>query len=486
MKRLPLIALILPIVFMTMAHGAPADNAPVVSVITSYQEYDPFQPWQKRDPSRRSGFGIAIDDSHVVTTAGLVRNHTLIEIRLARSGEYITATLLKTDPQVGLALLHVADTSQLAALSPPTFTDRIPVKNGVEIVQFDETSSIQRGDGRILKVLVEALPNVPYSALQGDVLTDLNVEGEGAAVFHKEKLAGLMLSYSRSSRTGKMLPTAFIRRFVQDAMDGNYNGVASAGFSWKPLVDPSKRAFLGVESETGGIQVLSCLPEAAANNGLKSNDVILSWDGHAVDNLGYYTDAHYGRLLFPHLIKGLRNPGDIIPVSVIREGATQKIKVRLTCRNEANDLVPENVEGGPDAYLIEGGLLVRELSGRLLKAYGGQWQTRVDPRLAHLYLTRQFAPEMPGDRIVLLSSVLPDPINIGYQHFRDQIIERVNGQPIHNIRDVFRIVGDDGSIRRLSLRAVGVDIVLDQNELTAANQRIADQYRLPALQRKTP
>ncbi len=484
MKHRPLLTLM----FLTIALiplGAYADSAPVVRVMTTYQEYDPFQPWQKRSPSTRAGFGVVINETHVLTTARLVRNHTLIEVQLARSGEKITATLVKADPQVNLALLHIATNAQQTPLPPQTtIAEEVPLRSEVEIIQIDETRAIQRGDGRILKTLVDDLPYYPYSALQDDVLTDLNVDGEGAAVFYDDKLAGLMLSYSRASRTGKMLPSMFISRFIHDAMEGDYNGFASAGFSWKPLVDPIKRAFLGVNSPQDGIQVLSCLPETDTNHGLKPNDVILIWDGHAIDNLGYYVDAHYGRLLFPHLIKGLRIPGDTVAVTIVRDTRQQDIMVPLTCRDEANDLIPENICGTPDAYLVEGGLLIQELTGRMLKAYGAQWQTRVDPRLAHLYLTRKFTPEQPGERIVLLSSVLPDPINIGYQHFRNQIIEAVNQKPIRNIHDVFRIANADGSIRSLSLHAIDVDIVLDQDTLAIANQRISDLYRLPALRRE--
>ncbi|MBT3193372.1 MAG: hypothetical protein HN341_12540 [Verrucomicrobia bacterium] len=461
-----------------------ADDAPVVRVVATHQAFDPFQPWQKRTPGTRRGFGVVIDASHIVTTSSLVQNHTLIAIQLARSGEFIPASLVKTDPQVGLALLHISDTTQLPP--PPVFADKVPVKCTVEIAQIDETSSIQRGDGRVLKVLVDALPGSPYSALQGDVLTDLNVDGEGAVVFHDTKLAGLMLSYSRTSRTGKMLSTSIISRFVQDALEGDYKGFASAGFSWKPLVDPTKRAFLGVGPTAGGIQVLNSLPGVAENQKLQPNDVVLTWDGYPIDNLGYYTDPSYGRLLFPQLIKGYRIPGDASQVTIVRDGVRQEIQVQLTHRDENSDLIPENVEGDPVPYLVEGGLVIRELTGRLLKAHGGQWQTRVDPRLAHLYLTSRYAPDEPGDRIVLLSSVLPDPINIGYQHFRDQIIKEVNGQPIRNIGDVFRIVEEDGSIAKLSLRAIDVPIVLDQASLANANERIASQYRLPALRSKAP
>jgi hypothetical protein len=99
-------------------------------------------------------------------------------------------------------------------------------------------------------------------------------------------------------------------------------------------------------------------------------------------------------------------------------------------------------------------------------------------------MTRRQNPEKPGDHVVLLSRVLDDPINISYQNFRNQIIEKVNGKPIRNIRDVFRVMKADGGIDRISLQSVGVDIVLDRDKLAEADKRIMRQYRLPRLQRE--
>ena len=37
---------------------------------------------------------------------------------------------------------------------------------------------------------------------------------------------------------------------------------------------------------------------------------------------------------------------------------------------------------------------------------------------------------------MLLSSVLPDAANLGYQELRDVIVERVNGQPVGSLADL--------------------------------------------------
>lgn len=457
---------------------------PIVRVKTSYQKDNPYYPWQKQQPGARAGFGVVIDDSHILTTENLVRNNTLIEIQLPHSGENITATLIKSDHQVNLALLHIEHNEPLAKMDYPSFAKRTPLNSDVSIVQIDETRGIQQGDGHVVKALVRSLPSASFGLLQYDILTDLNVTGEGAPVFADNQLAGIMISYRSGSRIGKMIPSMFIARFITDAMSDSYKGLASAGFSWNTLVDPTKRKYLGVDSSANGVQILSCLPGTGAAKTLKPNDVILTWDGSLIDNLGYYIDDYYGRLRFSHLIKGSRNPGDEITATIVRDGVTKQIKLTLEHRDETSDLIPENTIGAPREYIVEGGFIIQELTGQMLRAYGSKWQTRVNPRLAHIYLTKQQSPEQAGDHIVLLTSVLDDPINIGYQQFRNKIIKKINGTPIRNINDVFDIIEKDGSLKTISLHSIGVDIVLDQKELASANQRISTQYRIPELQRR--
>jgi S1-C subfamily serine protease len=464
--------------------AAESSAPPIVRIICTYQKDNPYYPWQRLKPGVRAGFGVVIDSQHVLTTENIVRNNTLIQIRRPHSGKRITATLVKSDCQVDLALLHIEDANALKGISIPGVEEKLPLNSKVKITQIDETAGIQTGDGSVVKAFVSSLPSAPYSILQYDILTDLNVTGEGAPVFHGDKLAGIMMSYRSGSRTGKMIPGVFITRFIEDVLDGHYDGFAFAGFSWETLVDPVKRKYLGVDSTDAGVRISSCVPSACRSETLRPNDVLLEWDGHRIDNLGYYHDETYGRLLFPHLVKSLRKPGEEATAKIVRNGKPMQVKIMLMRAYQANDLIPENTIGAPVPYIITGGIVIQEVTGRLLKAFGQSWQTRVDPLLAHIYLTRQDSPETPGDHIVLFTRTLNDPINISYQQLSNEIIEKINGKPIHNIRDVFRIMESDGGIKSISLHGIGVDIVLDQTKIQEADQRIAQQYRLPALQRR--
>ncbi len=96
----------------------------------------------------------------------------------------------------------------------------------------------------------------------------------------------------------------------------------------------------------------------------------------------------------------------------------------------------------------------------------------------NLYLNGRDKQESKEDRVVILSSVLPDDINIGYHAFRNRIVTAVNGDPVRNMGDVFAVLDRDGLVHRITLNSVGFDLVLDREQLPEANRRIAERYRI--------
>lgn len=475
-----MVALLLP----SMLQAADQPLPPIVRIRVTHQAYEPRQPWQKEAPRNRIGYGAVLENGTILTTEHLIRSHQLVELTEARSGQRIQAHVVHSDSQIDLALLKPQDPAELENIPALALAEEIPDDASLQILQLDETRELQRGEGTVIRVLVEKLPHAASSLLLFKILTDLNVDGEGAAVVYDGRLAGLIVSYDRGSRTGMMIPCTVLKHFIDDCADGTYQGAASAGIIWSSLVDPAKRRFLGMDDTGGGIQIISCIPETDAANVLRPNDVITHWDSQPIDNLGYYPDPVFGRLLFPHLIKGMRKPGDSVPVAIVRDAVHTNVVLKLARADDAKALVPENITANPVPYLIEGGIVLRELTGRYLRAHGAEWMMRVDSRFAHIYSTQRTHPEQPGDRVVILDSVLPDTINIGYGHLRSQIVERVNGESIRNMADVHRIANRDGSITRISLRAMGLDIVLDGKTLPAANRRLMQQYRIPSLTRE--
>lgn len=461
----------------------------MLDVIVTYQEYNAFLPWQKERPGTRIGHGAVVGDGLVLTTEDLVRNHTLIELRKSEGGEKVSARVVQADEQVNLALLKIEPGGRavpFGELEPIALAEGMPEDGTVQILQFDDTDQIQVGDARIIKAAYSSLPTAPHAVLMYKALTDLNVDRRAALALSEDRLVGIVAAYDSGGRTAYLLPHPLLRRFVETAQQTPYRGFATAGFSWAPLLDPVKREWLGVPEGEHGVLVQAVLPGTGAGESLRPNDVVLSWDGRPVSNQGFYEDPDYGRIQFGHLIKGHRAPGDVSEVRIIRDREARTVPVMLSRPDEFAALIPENTLGAPVDYVVEAGLVLRELTGDYLRAYGANWWARIDPSLAHLYNTAAAQPEEPGDRVVLLAAVLPDPINIGYQHLGIRAVESVNGRPVRNMDDVFDILLSDRVIRRIRLAHVGVELALDAEHIPEANARLAQTYRIPQLRRRAP
>ncbi len=476
-----LIALTAPLPATTQTLAPPHQS--VMEVIVTAQRFDPAVPWKKGKQETRAGYAVVIAEGRLITTEDLVRNAVLVELRHPGDATKVTATVVEADPRVDAALLAAPTTG----LTPVEWASET-VKPGtkIQLVQFDDAGQRQNGEGRITGIEVATLPSSVHSLLTFQALTDLKLERVGAPAFHEGRLMGLVMQYDEASQTSLVLPATILKRFVEDVGHPPYRGVAVAGLMWTPLIEPVKRQYLGLPNDDRGVMVLRTIPGSSASGVIQASDVILSWDGYSVDSQGYYTDPDFGRLQLVHQISGRRHPGDIISVTLWRNHKSETVQLKLDAYNDSRALVPMNIEGEQAEYLVEGGLFIRELSADYLFARGPQWMISSNARLVTLYLTRALAPEKPGDRIVILSAVLPDPINVGYQEIRDEVILRANGNPVSNMTELFAIRDRDKGITRISTQTLGVDLLLDKPSLDEANRRVAKIYRIPKLEHRKP
>lgn len=478
---MPLVAIM---VWPTVSYGETVDKnaaTPVVEVISTSRFFDPMMPWRSSSPIIRTGHGMVISEYEVICPEPLVRGHRLVELRMPRSARKHSASVVAADPHAGIALLRAehplpANGYQL---------DVMPQTKGkdISIYQIDETGSVQGIPGHIAHFTVRSLPQTPHSILMTSAFTEQSIAVNSGlpAMLESGMIAGIVLGTDDGGRTAHILPAFFIQRFIEDASTPPFNGLPSAGFLWSALPDPFKRSYLGLNDDDGGIIVLATLPGSGSAEVLKPQDVILSWNGYSIDENGFYQDTDYGRLLMTHLVTGYGQPDTIAEVELMRDRERIRVDLELNRRLDSQNLIPENFIGEQRNYIVEGGLIITELTGNYLRAYGQDWETKVDPKLLQLYSTRKASPEFPGQRIVIMSAVLPDEINTGYQNFRDEIITHANGQPVSSLSDIIEVRRQTGMLSNFRFDGMHIDIVLDADELPAANNRIQAGYHIPEL-----
>ncbi|HWI59153.1 MAG TPA: hypothetical protein VNZ22_18140, partial [Bacillota bacterium] len=128
-------------------------------------------------------------------------------------------------------------------------------------------------------------------------------------------------------------------------------------------------------------------------------------------------------------------------------------------------------------YLVIGGLVFQPLTDSYLQSWGNEWKRRTPFRL-YYYRSQPPAKERPA--LVLLSQVLPDAYNIGYQELKYLVVDKVNGQSISRLSELRQALekpvngyhilefAQSDSLRRMVLAAGGAE--------QAATARVLKRY----------
>jgi len=195
------------------------------------------------------------------------------------------------------------------------------------------------------------------------------------------------------------------------------------------------RQGLGLAPGESGVRLTRVAPNGSTGGALFAGDVLLELGGARIDAQGRYEHPRYGKMLMALLFTDGRGPGDTLPAKVLRDGQRLDVPLKLRRMSPEEEKVPPYEFGRGPGYVVVGGLVFQELTRQYLGSWG-DWTRRAPPRLL-VALDREGAvPDATAPRIVLLSSVLPDAANLGFQNVRDVIVSRVNGRAVGSLDDV--------------------------------------------------
>jgi hypothetical protein len=144
-----------------------------------------------------------------------------------------------------------------------------------------------------------------------------------------------------------------------------------------------------------------------------------------------------------------------------------------------DELVPSHSFDQAPQYVLAGGFIFEPLTENYLRSWGTDWRSRAPFRLFYYNLDK-VTPEHP-ERVVL-SQVLPDEVNIGYESLHNLVVDKINGQPVRDISDVAEALKTPQDGYDVFTFASGDSIreaVLDAGQLDQANQDIMARFHIP-------
>lgn len=443
-------------------------SALVVLQCTS-QSYNTTSPWQLSRQSTRTGRGVVIRPGLILTQSSNVTYQTMIEFSVANSARRYPAKLRHVDHRLGLALVEITDPTLKTEMKPIPLGDPIKLDDEIEIHQLGRDNMLERFTGRVARASAWS------TSLSLTVKTTCADRGNGQVALKDGKVVGLVTSTWSSRQEGTVLSLETIRHYLDDFADDTYQGCPGPGPFTQTLLRADLRTYYGLSDEQHGVAITRVPAERTGGGVLKEGDVILALDGYDIDDEGKFEHEAHGRLGMGYLLSGRRYAGDKIPAKVLRDGKELGVELTLVGKPPSSKQIPTGVIESRPQFMMAGGLVILELSGRspIGRSSGGVLLRRYRERAGW---------DAPDDRkrIVYVDRVMPDTSNKGMDDLRHQAIETVNGMRITEIADVVKALEKaDGKYHVFRFAGVTSDYVVPASDLETIDKRIAETYRIP-------
>ncbi|ONH93785.1 hypothetical protein PRUPE_8G252400 [Prunus persica] len=448
----------------------------VVKVYCTHTAPDYSLPWQKQRQYTSTGSAFMIGDGKLLTNAHCVEHYTQVKVKRRGDDTKYVAKVLARGVDCDIALLSVESEEFWKGAEPLQLGSLPHLQEAVTVVGYPlggDTISVTKGVVSRIEVTSYAHGSSDLLGIQIDAA--INPGNSGGPAFNDQgECIGVAFQVYRSEEAeniGYVIPTTVVSHFLDDyERNGRYTGFPCLGVLLQKLENPALRACLKVES-IEGVLVRRVEPTSDAHNVLKEGDVIVSFDDVHVGCEGTVPFRSNERIAFRYLISQ-KFAGDVSDLGIIRAGEFKKVKAVL---NPRVHLVPFHIDGGQPSYLIIAGLVFTPLSEPLIDE---ECEDSIGLKL--LAKARYSLARFKGEQIVILSQVLANEVNIGYEDMSNQQVLKLNGTQIRNIHHLAYLV-DSCKDKYLVFEFEDNYItVLEREAATAASSCILKDYGIPS------
>lgn len=462
----------------------------IIKVYTVHSKPNNFLPWQNHPKRESSGTGFVTHDRLVLTNAHVVADSTYVLVKRHGSGTKYKAEVQAVGHDCDLALLSVEDESFWCSpthMLPLQLGELPALQQDVVVVGYPtggDNTSVTSGVVSRVEVAQYAHAASHLMAIQIDAA--INPGNSGGPALQDDTVVGVAFqNLPHAENIGYIIPTPVVHHFLSEvAMYGAYRGYCSLGILMQNLENPHLRRALGMSPGTSGVLVNTIQPTSAAAKVIQRGDVLLEFDGVPIANDGTVHLRHRERIYFSYLIT-LKPTESTGRVKLLRDGLVSEHEVEL----RPNDmLVPVHTYDRLPSYLIFAGLVFVPLSQPYLHEYGEDWINAAPRRLYDKAMHQLM--QKPNQQIVVMTQVLSDDVNTGYQQFQNLQVLRVNGVELLNLAHLRQLLasplqGDKAEASRGDFVRFELEderlMVVDRRLAEEAAERIAARYRIPAL-----
>src|SRR6202048_4366219 len=447
----------------------------LVRITTTWQEAYYKAPWNPGSISGGVGAGFVVDGERILTNAHVVSNARFIVVEKEDDPQRYPASVQFVGHDCDLAVLRVLDKSFFQNTRPlgfggipriespvsvygyPIGGERLPVTRGI-ISRIDFQTYTHSGIDSHLAVQIDAAINPGNSG--GPVMQDGKVVG----------VAFQGYSGHVAQNVGYMIPTPVIRRFLKDISNGRYDGYVDLSLTYFKLVNPSERRALGLPDNEQGVMVSSVSSAGCSYGVLQQGDVLLTIDNLPIASDGF-VQLDGERVEMPEIVER-KFKGDKVRFDILRDKKKRTVEMQLT--GNWPYLMQANRYDSPPRFVLFGGLVFQPLSKNFMDAYQVE-----DMRLRYYYnffVTDEIYKAHP--EVIVLSNILPDPVNAYLSDLRFQIVDDINDKKIRTLEDMAAAFAQKSDYYVIHFVGSARPAVLERSAVERARDRIIGNYNV--------
>ncbi|GAB4242343.1 MAG: S1C family serine protease [Candidatus Methylacidiphilales bacterium] len=473
------LACVISVIWVADAGAVPRGGADlrksVVRISVTSQQMDYRVPWNPGQLGRGVGTGFVIEGQRLMTNAHVVSDARQIIVQKDGDPRRYTARIEHVAHDCDLALLKVVEDGFFEGMEPLSFGGIPAIESTVTVYGFPlggDRMSVTRGVvSRIDFQLYSHSAIDAHLVIQIDAA--INPGNSGGPVLQDGAVVGVAFqgfSGDVAQNVGYMIPTPVISRFLKDVEDGHYDRYVDLAIDYFPLQNEGMRRALKLADDDVGVMVSHVTSGGASDGRLEVGDVLMAIDGLPIGSDGtVILDGE--RVEMPEIVER-KFSGDEVVFRLLRGGESKEVTVTL--KPIWPYLIQGNLYDGRPRYVMFGGLVFQPVTRNFMEAFKPG-----DLRLRYLYesFVRE---EIFRDRpeLVVLSEILPDPINTFLMPLRMNLVDKINGVPIRRLEDVARAIEKNSERVVIELLGVGRPIVLSQKAVGEAMPRIRARYNV--------
>ncbi|MDF1875103.1 trypsin-like peptidase domain-containing protein [Sulfurimonas sp. SAG-AH-194-I05] len=434
-----------------------------VSKIPSYTT-----PWNS-SISRSHGSGSIIAGNRILTNAHVVANETFIEVKRHGDTKKYEAEVEFIAHQADLAILKLKDESFFEGTTALELDGLPKFEEDIAVYGFPvggDSLSVSRGIVSRIEHKRYAHSGEIFLAIQVDAAVNPGSSG-GPAISNGKIVGVVMQQLTRSQSIGYLVPVEIVRHFLNDIKDGKYDGFAHLGISTQTMENEALRDVYHMDKNQTGVLIIDISSKSNAYKKLQEHDILLSIDGHIINNDGTVDFIKNKFTAYKYYIDQ-KQIGESVELDILRKG--KKMAMHVVINTVANDnlLVNTITHDATPKYLVYGGYVFSPLSRNLL----------VNNRSTLLRLREaagEWATEKREEAVILLK-VLASSANRGDHNYSLWMVDKVDGKNFKNFAEFIQIIRNFRGKHLIIENESGVKIAIDRDKARELEQVILNRY----------